>query len=96
MSGLSRYLDLIAWGSLGVLCAFMFLIARLFQKRSGLRTRPGLFALAASALVGTGVAEALHCCGLFPDITSSLLALAGLAAVVAVVRIHRLMTGAPP
>lgn len=94
MAELSRFLDLIAWGSLGVLCVFTYLIARLFQRRSGISTKPLLFGLAAAVLVGTGVAEAIRCCGPFPNTTSYLLAVFGLATVAAVFHVYALMTGA--
>jgi hypothetical protein len=92
---LSRCLDIAAWIALGLVCAFAFLIARLFQRRSRVRTRPGVFALAAGVLVGTGVVDSLACCAPFTNPTSWLLALAGVATVVAVVRIYGIMTRAP-
>ncbi|MHB0876236.1 MAG: hypothetical protein ACYC5O_09350 [Anaerolineae bacterium] len=95
MADLSRFLDLIGWGAFGVLCVFMCLIARLFQRRSGIHTRPAMLALASGALAGVGLLESLRRPGPFPNWTSSLMAVAGVALVVAVIHIYGLMSGGP-
>ena len=96
MSELSRYVSLLGWGALGVLCAFLCLIARLFQRRTGLRTRPEALAVAGAVLVGTGVLETVAGDGSFSSVTSALLAFAGVVMVAAVLRVYGLMVGRLP
>jgi len=92
-SDLGLYCGIVGWVALAVLCLFACLIARLFERRTGVRTRVQILAAASMVLVATGLVDCVGWRAEWTNITSAVLAASGVATAAAALRVYVLMVG---